>query len=64
MLRSRPAPSHRWSSWLLLLAPRRPGRGRRRPAQAQLLGHRPVAVAVAIWSLGWTWRDPGSWVPS
>jgi hypothetical protein len=34
-----PAPSHRWSSWPPLLAPRRPGR--RRPPQAwpQLLGH-------------------------
>src|SRR5215217_1578876 len=29
----RPAPSHRWSSWLLALAARRPGRGRRRPPQ-------------------------------
>jgi hypothetical protein len=26
---SRPAPSHRWSSWLVVLAPRRPGRRRR-----------------------------------
>jgi hypothetical protein len=33
--------SHRWSSWLLVLAPRRPGRRRRRPPQArsELLGH-------------------------
>src|SRR5205814_1685166 len=40
MLHSRPAPSHRWSSWLPVPAPRRPGRGRRCPPQAwpQLLG--------------------------
>jgi hypothetical protein len=33
--------SHRWSTWLLALVPRRPGRGRRRPARAgsQLLDH-------------------------
>jgi integrase len=33
--------SHRWSSWLLARAARRPGRRRRRPPQArpQLLGH-------------------------
>jgi hypothetical protein len=51
MLRLRLRSSHSWSSWLLVLAPRCPGRGRRRPAQARLLGHRPVAVAVGIWSL-------------
>jgi hypothetical protein len=41
LVHPRPAPSHRWSSWLLDLAPRRPGRRRRRPPEArpQLLGH-------------------------
>src|SRR5215207_5850124 len=40
MLLTRVPPSHSWSSWLLAGAPGRPGRGRRRPAQArpQLLG--------------------------
>jgi hypothetical protein len=40
MLRPRPAPSHHWSSWLLVLVPRGPGRRRRRPTEAwpQLLG--------------------------
>ena len=33
VLHPRPASSHRWSSWLLFLAARRPGRRRRRPAQ-------------------------------
>jgi hypothetical protein len=38
---ARPSQSRSRSSWLLLPAPRRPGRRRRRPAQAwpQLLGH-------------------------
>src|SRR5918995_6041941 len=35
MLRLRPALWHRWSSWLAVLAPRRPGRGRRRPREAR-----------------------------
>src|SRR5215211_46875 len=37
----RPARRIAWSSWLLVLAPRRPGGRRRRPAQAwsQLVGH-------------------------
>jgi hypothetical protein len=35
LLHLRPAPSHRWSSWLVVLAARRPGRGRRLPPQAR-----------------------------
>ena len=41
LVHPRPAPPHRWSSWLLTLAPCRPGRRRHRPAQTrpQLVGH-------------------------
>ena len=44
MLRPRPAPSPRWSSWLPVLTPRGSGRRRRRPTEArtQLVGYRPV----------------------
>src|SRR4029453_16286109 len=41
MLRPRPAPSHRWSSWLPVLTPGGSGRRRRRPTKArpQLVGY-------------------------
>jgi hypothetical protein len=40
MLRSRSAPSHRWSSWPLALTLRRPGRRRRRPTEVRpQVGH-------------------------
>jgi hypothetical protein len=45
VLRPRPAPSHRWSSWLPVLTPRGSGRRRRRrptEARPQLVGYRPV----------------------
>jgi hypothetical protein len=54
-------PSHRWSSWRLVLAPPRPGR-RRRPAQArpQLLGHdlHDRAGAAVLGGPGRCWNRP------